>query len=53
MRPIGNTLYLYLPKGVTIVVRSFDSSSSSKVYYCIEMLILVKKEYPDLFFKMS
>jgi hypothetical protein len=31
LRPIGKTLYQYLPNGVTMVVTSFDSSSSSKV----------------------
>ncbi len=31
LSPIGNTLYRYLPNGVTMVVKSLDSSSNANV----------------------
>jgi hypothetical protein len=46
LRPIGNLLYLNLPKGVEMVQRSLDSSFSSNVQYCIEISNLVKNLYP-------
>jgi hypothetical protein len=42
----GKTLYRYLLNGVMMIVTSFDSSSSSKVQYCIEISSLKKKLYP-------
>jgi hypothetical protein len=53
LRPISNLLYLNLPQGVTIVHKSFDSSSSSKELYCIEISNLVKILYPLHCLKMS
>ncbi len=53
LSPIGNLLYLNLPKGVAIVHKSFDSSSNSKVQYCIEISNLLKNLYPLRLFRMS
>jgi hypothetical protein len=53
LRPIGNLLYLNLPKGVEMVQRSLDSSFSSNVQYCIEISILVKNLYPVRFLRIS
>ncbi len=46
LSPIVNLLYLNFSKGVAIVHTSFDSSSNSKVEYCIEIPNLVKNVYP-------
>ncbi len=51
--PIGNLLYLNLPKGIAIVHKSFGSSSNSKVLYCIEISNLVKNFYPLRLLRMS
>ena len=40
-------MYLNSPKGVEMVQKYLDSSSSSNVQYCIEMSILVKNLYPE------
>jgi hypothetical protein len=53
LRPIGNLLYLNLPKGVEMVQRSLDSSFGSNVQYCIEISILVKNLYPVRFLRIS
>ncbi len=51
MSPIGNILYLNLPKAVANVHKYFDSSSNSED--CIEIPNLVKILYPLRLLRMS
>ncbi len=52
-KPMGEYLHLNFPKDVIILDKTFDSLSSSKLYYCTQMSNSVKTYYPKNQSKMS